>query len=178
MQPMPQPQTSKSIVLVGLMGCGKSTIGRRLARALRLPFVDLDNHIENIVKMSITEIFANYGESHFRLMEQVEIRKILEGGQVVLATGGGAFINEEIRKTIKDNAVSVWIKADLATLLERVSRRNTRPLLENGNKEEILRELMEKRYHIYGQADINVLSGHGSHDVVVRKIIEALNEWH
>jgi len=178
MRPLPQIQPSKTIVLVGLMGCGKSTIGRRLAKALQMPFVDLDNHIENILKMSVTEIFAKYGEESFRAMELGEIKKILVESPLVLATGGGAFINDEIRNLIKDSAVSVWINADLATLLERVSRRNTRPLLENGNKEEIMQELMEKRYPIYEQADINVHSGHGSHDVVVRKIIEALNEQH
>jgi shikimate kinase len=171
-----QLQPSKTIALVGLMGCGKSTIGRRLAKALQLPFIDLDNHIEQTVHMTVSEIFAKYGEEHFRVMELAEIKKILDGKPLVLATGGGAFINDEIRELISEHAVSVWIKADLPTLLERVSRRNNRPLLENGDKEEILRGLMEKRYPIYGQADITVESGHGSHDLVVRNIIEAINE--
>jgi shikimate kinase len=175
MQPLQQLQPSKTIVLVGLMGCGKSTIGRRLAKCLKMRFIDLDEHIENTVKMSITEIFTKYGEHAFRDMELGEIKQILDSEPIILATGGGAFINDEIRKLIKNSAVSVWISADLSTLLERVSRRNTRPLLENGNKEEIMRQLMQKRYPIYQQADIEVNSGQGSHDVVVRKIIEALN---
>ncbi len=175
-----EPQTTnplnKTIVLVGLMGCGKSTIGKRLARSLDLPFVDLDNYIEEIAGMSISEIFANHGEPYFRKLELENITKILDGAPAILATGGGAFINPEIRKHIKDKGISVWIKADLPTLLERVSRKNTRPLLESGDKEEILKDLMEKRYPLYEQADITVNTTRGTHEVVLQNIIEAINE--
>ena len=172
----PSLQQGKTIVLVGLMGCGKTTIGRRLGRELHLPFFDLDAKIEQVANMPVKEIFATHGEPYFRALELETARKILDGTPLVLATGGGAFINEKIRNLIKEKAISVWIKADLPTLLERVSRRNTRPLLENGNKEEILQELMDKRYPIYGESDIVVNTSRGSHDVVLRRIIEAINE--
>ncbi len=165
----------KIIVLVGLMGCGKSSIGKRLAKALNLQFIDLDNRIEDITGMSITEIFAAHGEAYFRQLELIEIKKILAGKNIVLATGGGAFINEEIRRLIKEISLSIWIKADLNTLLTRVSGRKTRPILENGNKAEILKDLMDKRYPIYAQADVTVNTGNGTHEVVLRKIIEAIN---
>jgi shikimate kinase len=169
-------QIDKTIVLVGLMGCGKSSVGRRLARFLNVPFTDLDNKIESIANMSITEIFAQHGESYFRQLELDTIKNLLDGSPMILATGGGTFINEEIRNIIKENAISIWIKADLATLLERVSRKNTRPLLEKGNKKEILKDLMDKRYPIYEQADITVETCDNSHDIVRKRIIEALNE--
>lgn len=158
------------------MGCGKTTIGKRLALRLNVPFIDLDHHIENIERMTVSDIFANKGEPYFRNMELETIKSILDGKPAVMATGGGAFINEEIRNIIKQHGRSVWINADLPTLLERVSRKKTRPLLENGNKEEILKDLMEKRYPIYQQADITVNTNRGSHEHVVQQIIEAINE--
>lgn len=176
MPPRHSLQLDKIIVLVGLMGCGKTSVGKRLAKELNIPFIDLDNQIENMANMSITEIFANRGEAYFRQLELTEIKKTLNGAPLVLATGGGAFINEEIRALIKEKGISVWINADLNTLLERVSRRNTRPLLENGNKEEILKELIDKRYPIYEQADITVNTSLGSHEVVLHRIIEAIHE--
>lgn len=175
------PETSlssekKTITLVGLMGCGKSTIGKRLARFLDLPFIDLDNYIEESAGLSVTEIFEKHGEAYFRDLELKTINKIIDGQQVILATGGGAFINDSIRKLIKEKTISVWINADLPTLLERVSRKNNRPLLEGGNKEEILKGLIEKRYPIYEQADITVNTTRGTHEVVMQRIIEAINE--
>ena len=167
-------QPKKTIVLVGLMGCGKTAIGKRLAKKLDLPFIDLDHKIEEVEKMSVKDIFAKHGEAYFRKLELETARRILNGGQVVLATGGGAFINDEIRTLIKEKCISIWINADLKTLLERVSGKNTRPLLENGNKEEILKDLMDKRYPIYGQADIIVPTSHGTHEIVLRRIIEAI----
>lgn len=167
---------NKTIALVGLMGCGKSTIGKRLARTLELPFIDLDNYIEEVMDMPVSEIFEKHGEAYFRDLELKSIEKILDGRQVILATGGGAFINDSIRKIIKAKAFSVWINADLTTLLERVSRKNNRPLLENGDKEQILKDLMEKRYPIYEQADITVNTTCGTHEVVLQRIIEAINE--
>lgn len=169
-------QLDKIIVLVGLMGCGKTSIGKRLAKKLAIPFIDLDHQIENMANMSVTEIFENRGESYFRQLELKEAQKILDGTPIVLATGGGAFINDEIRALIKEKGISIWINADLETLLERVSRKNTRPLLENGNKEEILKQLIDKRYPIYKQADITVNTSNDSHDLVLNRIIEAIND--
>lgn len=156
------------------MGCGKSTIGKRLAQKLSIPFTDLDAAIEEAAQMSISDIFAKYGEPYFRQLELETAEKIMDSTPSILATGGGAFINEKIRKLIKENSISIWINADLETLLERVSRRNTRPLLENGNKEEILKDLMDKRYPIYAQADITVPTSRGTHDIVVRRIMEEI----
>ncbi len=167
-------QPDKTIVLVGLMGCGKSTIGKRLAKKIGLPFIDLDTRIEEITNLPVKEIFARHGEAYFRALETETIKQLLDGTQAVIATGGGAFINDEIRSLIKAKSISVWINADLQTLVERVSRRNTRPLLENGNKAEILKDLMEKRYPIYQQADITVLTSQGTHEVVLRSIMEAI----
>ena len=171
-------KTDKTIALVGLMGCGKSTMGKRLARAVDLPFIDLDNYIENIAGMSVSDIFAEKGEQYFRALELETIKKIIEGEPVVLATGGGAFINEEIRKLLKKKAISVWIKADFETLLERVSRKRTRPLLENGDKAEILKDLMDKRYPIYAEADVTVNSISGAQELVLQEIIEGINGRH
>lgn len=167
-------QINKTIALVGLMGCGKSTIGKRLARKLSIPFIDLDEAIEEAAGISVTEIFAKHGEPYFRKLELEAAEKILDGKPSVLATGGGAFINEKIRQLIKEKSISIWINADLETLLERVSRRNNRPLLENGDKERILQELMDKRYPIYAQADITVPTSRGTHDIVVRRIMEEI----
>jgi len=174
---MTQPlllQPDKTIVLVGLMGCGKTAIGRRLAKKLGLPFVDLDQAIEEAAGMSVTDIFAKQGEQYFRQLELEAAKRLMNGKQSVLATGGGAFINDEIRALVKDRGISVWINADLETLLERVSKKNTRPLLEKGNKEEILKELIDKRYPIYSQADITVPTSHGMHEVVLRRIMEEI----
>jgi shikimate kinase len=169
-------QLDKIIALVGLMGCGKTSIGKCLAKELDIPFIDLDNQIENMANMSIPEIFENRGEAYFRQLEIKEAKKILDGKPLVLATGGGAFINDEIRALIKEKAISIWINADLETLLERVSRKNTRPLLETGNKKEILQHLIDKRYPIYKQADITVNTSKYSHNVVLGRIIEAIND--
>jgi shikimate kinase len=171
----PPNQLNKPIILVGLMGCGKSTIGRRLATHLHLPFIDLDNEIEALAGMSISEIFDTFGEAHFRALELEAFNKLINGNSLVMATGGGAFINGEIRALVKSKGISVWIKADLETLLERVSRKNNRPLLANGYKPEILQHLMDKRYPIYAEADITVNTNRGTHDVVMYRIIESLN---
>ena len=165
----------KTIVLIGMMGCGKSTVGRRLAKYLGMPFADLDNVISATEGMSITKIFEEHGEEYFRQKEHDHIEKILDGKPSVLATGGGSFINESIRGLIKNKGISVWIHADFETLLERVSRKNTRPLLEAGNKAEILEDLIEKRYPVYEEADFKVETGNGNHNIVMHKIIEAIN---
>ncbi len=156
------------------MGCGKSAIGKRLSRKLDLPFIDLDTKIETIAKMPVKDIFARHGEPYFRKLELETMKQALNEGQAVIATGGGAFVNDEIRALVKQSCISVWIKADLHILLERVSHRNTRPLLEHGNKEDILKDLMDKRYPIYAEADIIVSTSHGTYEIVLRKIIEAI----
>ena len=168
---------TKPIVLVGLMGSGKSTVGYRLAKRLDLPFLDTDSEIERNIGCSISDIFAGAGEDYFRGLEKRTIVELLTHTPHILATGGGAFIQEETRHVIKENAISVWLRADIEVLLERVSRRKTRPLLETGDKREILTKLMEERYPIYAQADVVVDSGTDSHGVAVDAIISALSQY-
>ena len=166
----------KPVVLVGLMGAGKSTIGRRLGQALGLPFVDSDTEIAEAAGCSISDIFEGYGEAIFRDLEQRVLLRLMSGEPCVVATGGGAFINPEIRAAVKDKAVSVWLKADLDVLLERVSRRDTRPLLRTGDKGEIMARLMTERYPIYAEADICIDSNAGLHETVVEQILSSLAE--
>lgn len=164
----------KPVVLVGLMGAGKSTIGRRLAHALGVAFIDSDNEIVEAAGCSVADIFETYGESIFRDLEQRVLCRLLGNEPCVIATGGGAFINPTIREAIKGKATSVWLKAELEILLERVSRRDTRPLLKSGDKSVILSKLMEERYPIYAEADIAIDSNAGLHEMVVAGIIDAL----
>lgn len=165
------------IVLVGLMGAGKSTVGRRLANTMELPFVDSDNEIVEAAGCSISDIFESYGESIFRDLEQRVILRLITGEPSVIATGGGAFIQPTIREAIAKNAISVWLRAELPVLLERVSRRDNRPLLRTGDKSEILQKLINDRYPIYEKANITVDSGYGSHELVVADIISALKGY-
>lgn len=167
---------TKPIVLVGLMGAGKSTIGRRLSATLGLPFIDSDNEIAEAAGCSISDIFESYGEAIFRDLEQRVMLRLMSSAPCIIATGGGAFINPEIRAAIKDKAVSIWLKADLEVLLERVSRRDTRPLLKTGDKGEILTRLMTERYPIYAEANIVIDSNAGLHEAVVDHIVAALAE--
>jgi shikimate kinase len=168
---------TRPVVLVGLMGSGKSTVGYRLAKRLDLPFLDTDTEIERTIGCSISDIFAGAGEDYFRKLEQRTIRELLNQEPHILATGGGAFIQNETRALIKEKAISVWLRADLDVLLERVSRRRTRPLLENGDKRQILDRLMQERYPIYAEADVIVNSGTDSHGVAVDAIVTALSEY-
>ncbi len=165
------------IVLVGLMGAGKSTIGRRLAAALNLQFIDSDVEIVEAAGCSISDIFEGYGEPIFRDLEQRVIMRLMTGAPCVVATGGGAFIQPDVRKAISEKGISVWLKADLPVLVERVSRRDNRPLLKTGDKNEILQKLIDERYPIYAEADITIDSNFGSHESVVEEIIKALKEW-
>ena len=167
----------KTIVLVGLMGAGKTTVGRRLARKLHLPFVDSDHEIEKAACLSVAEIFEVFGEEEFRNGERRVIERLLKGKPKILATGGGAYMNEHTRALIKENAITVWIKVDVPLLVERTRLRDTRPLLQNGNRQEILTRLADERYPIYGEADLTVVSAEGSHDVVVNDIIKILKEF-
>lgn len=165
---------SSPLVLVGLMGCGKSTVGRRLASALKLPFKDADAEIEAAASKSISEIFSDEGEAFFRDRERLVIARLLSQGPMVLATGGGAFMHQETRSLIQETGISIWLKADLPVLMKRVMRRNNRPLLKTGNPSDIMRSLMDERYPVYGLADITVVSRDASHETVVNDITDAL----
>ena len=164
----------RSIVLVGLMGSGKTSTGRRLAKQIGLDFVDADAEIEAAAGMSITDIFAEHGEAYFREGERRVMARLLSEGPRVIATGGGAFMNEETRANIARSAISIWLKADLDVLWRRVRKRSNRPLLQTGNPEATLKVLIERRYPIYAQADITVVSRDGPHEAAVEEAIERL----
>ncbi len=162
------------IVLVGLMGVGKSTVGRRLAARLDLPFIDADVEIEQAAGRTISEIFDEFGEAAFRDGERRVLARLLNGCPRVIATGGGAFVDESTRKLVLQEAVSIWLDADIETLVERTSRRDTRPLLQRGDPRATLERLMEERAEIYAMADIHIASDNGPHDRVVDAILKAL----
>ena len=164
----------RSIVLVGMMGAGKTTIGRRIAARLDIPFTDADAEIETAAGQSISDIFAQHGEEAFRNGERRVITRLLGNGPQVLATGGGAFTDAETRGKIAEKGISVWLRADFDTLYQRVRRRNHRPLLQTDNPEKVLQELMDKRYPVYAKADLTVTTRNVPHEVVVGEIIEAL----
>ena len=167
----------RAIVLVGLMGAGKSTVGRRLADKLGLPFVDADHEIEAAAGKTIPEIFADHGEAYFREGERKVIARLLDSGAAVLATGGGAYVNTETRNLIKLKGVSIWLKADLPLLMRRVSRRSNRPLLKSDNPQAVMRRLIEERYPIYQHADITVMSRDVAHTAKVNDVLKALLQW-
>jgi len=164
----------RSIVLVGMMGAGKTSVGRRLALRLGLPFVDADVEIEAAAGMTIPEIFATYGEPYFRNGEVRVIARLLEGGPQVLATGGGAYMNADTRGNIRQRGVSVFLKAELDVLLRRVKRRSDRPLLKTADPAATLANLIEQRYPVYSEADLTVMSHEVPHDSMVDTIIAAL----
>lgn len=164
----------RTIVLVGMMGVGKSSIGKRLAQALDLPFRDADDEIERAAGRTVPEIFAEHGEDEFRAGERRVIARLLQEPPHVLATGGGAFMNEETRRLIKEKAVSVWLRADVDVLARRVGRRDNRPLLSGKNPRQVLRDLMAVRDPFYAEADIAVETDDGPHQAAVTAIIDAL----
>jgi shikimate kinase len=166
----------RSLVLIGMMGAGKTTIGRRLARKLELPFNDADAEIEAAAGMKVPDIFEVFGEKAFRDGERKVIERLLKAGPQVLATGGGAFLNETTRALIKKNSLSIWLKAEIGVLLERVKRKKTRPLLLNADPEGTMRRLLEERAEIYAAADIVVTSNDNTHDKVIASIITALTQ--
>jgi shikimate kinase len=168
---------ARSIVLVGLMGAGKSTVGRRLANKLGLPFRDADHEIEAAAGMTIPDIFAIYGEAYFRDGERRVIARLLQEGPLVLATGGGAFMSEETRAQVRERGLSVWLKADLDVLLRRVRKRSNRPLLQTDDPEATMRSLMEIRHPVYAEADLTVESHEAPHDRVVNEVLKALKAW-
>lgn len=165
---------ARSLVLVGLMGCGKSSIGKRLATRLGLPFIDADEEIERVAQKSISEIFADHGEGFFRDREGKVIARLLASGPQVVATGGGAFISPGTRAQIRETGFSIWLRAELPVLMRRVAKRDTRPLLKTADPESVMRDLMEKRYPVYAEADLTVESRDVPHDAIVNEILEAL----
>ena len=164
----------RSIVLVGMMGAGKSTIGRRLGARLRLPFLDADIEIETAAGMSIPDIFETHGEPHFRDGEARVIARLLDSGPAVIATGGGAFMREETRNRIRDKAVSIWLKADADTIMKRVKRRADRPLLKTEDPAATVSRLLEAREPVYQNADVTIASRDVPHDRIVEECIDAL----
>lgn len=164
----------RPIALVGLMGAGKTTIGRRLANVLQWPFMDADAEIERAAGLTVQEIFAKHGEADFRSGERRVIARLLTGPRHVLATGGGAFIDAETRATLRQKAVTVWLKAPLEVLMRRVDRRDDRPLLQGGDPRAVMERLMEVRYPIYAEADVVVETNNSPHNAAVAAVIDAL----
>jgi shikimate kinase len=174
---MEKTEIKKPIVLVGLMGSGKSTIGYRLAKKLRMDFVDTDNLVEEKVGCSISEIFKYAGEDFFKQKESEILKQVMIDKPCVISTGGGTFIVEENRKLIMEKGISIWLKADYSVILERVSKRNTRPHLEVGDKAETVKKLIENSYPIYASANISINSDEGPHMLIVDSIIQQLKEF-
>jgi shikimate kinase len=166
----------KPIVLVGLMGVGKSTVGRRLAKRLGLPFVDSDSAIEDAAGFSAAEVYEKYGEKDFRDGERRLVARLVDGHVRVIATGGGAFVDPGTRELLNDRAITVWLDAAIDVLSERTSRRNTRPLLRNDDPRGTLERLADERRPSYAEAHIHVVSGTGGHGEVVERIIDALEQ--
>lgn len=166
-----------SLVLIGLMGAGKSAIGRRLALRLDLPFLDADHEIEAAADKSIAEIFQDDGEPYFRDREEKVIERLLSEGPLILATGGGAFMSEVTRQNIAQYGVSLWLKADLDILMERVSRRSHRPLLQTEDPRAVMQSLIDQRYPVYALADITIESRDVLHEVIIEEIIDALYDY-
>jgi shikimate kinase len=165
---------ARSIVLVGMMGAGKSSIGRRLAERLGLAFVDADSEIEAAHRMSIPDIFDTYGEAYFRSGETRVIARLLDGGPQVLATGGGAFMNPDTRAAIAAKGISVWLNAEIDVLMRRIKRRHNRPLLKSDDPGETLRRLIAERYPVYAEAEITIQSREVPHEKIVDEIVAAL----
>src|SRR3954466_4376888 len=168
---------TRSVVLVGMMGAGKSTIGRRLSARLRLPFLDADTEIEAAAGMSIPDIFEAHGEPHFRDGEARVIARLLDSGPAVLATGGGAFMREETRNRIRSKAVSIWLKADIDIIMRRVKRRADRPLLQTADPAATVGRLIEEREPVYQHADITIWSREVPHERIVDECLDALQAW-
>ena len=167
----------RPVVLVGMMGVGKSTVGRKLATLLHLNFCDADDAIEEAAQMSVSEIFERFGEDYFRDGERRVIARLIDGGPAVIATGGGAFVQEDTRALILERGIAVWLDADVDTLLDRVRRKDTRPLLRDGDPREIITRLKAAREPAYAEAPIHVASGGGPHGDTVARIVQELDQW-
>ena len=164
----------RNLVFVGLMGAGKSAIGRLVAQMLEIPFVDSDHEIERVSRMTIPELFEAYGELEFRALEARVIKRLLKSGPRVLSTGGGAFMNETTRATITAGSLSVWLKADLDVLWARVTKRDSRPLLKTANPRQTLSDLMDQRYPVYAKADVTVQSRDEDKEIIAAETVLAI----
>jgi shikimate kinase len=164
----------RSIVFIGLMGAGKTVIGRKVATMLGLPFTDSDHEIETVSRMTIPELFANYGEEEFRALERRVIVRLLKEGPQVLSTGGGAFMSERTRRAIARQGVSVWLKADIDTLMHRVAKRQNRPLLNTEDPRAVMQRLMDLRYPVYAQAGITVRTRDEPKEVIAAEVVDGL----
>ncbi len=169
----------RPVVLVGMMGVGKSSVGRKLSALLHMPFIDADEEIEKAAQMTIPEIFAQYGEGYFRDGERRVIARIIDGPstRAIIATGGGAFVNAETRALILDRTIPVWLDSEVDVLMERVGRKDNRPLLRQGNPREILTRLRDEREPFYSQAPIQVKSTAGPHSRTVTKVLKGIDAW-
>ena len=172
-----QPRIDRPIVLVGMMGVGKTSVGRRLAQALQPPFSDVDEEIERAARMSVSEVFGRFGEAYFRDGERRVIARLLQRGAGVIATGGGAFVQADTRALIKERGIAVWLDSDTATLVERVTRKDTRPLLRGGDPAEILTRLKAEREPAYAEAPLKVLSSGGPQSDTVHRVLKAIDTW-
>lgn len=174
--PLPQVSPKRTIALVGLMGVGKTSIGKRLAARFGIPFVDADHEIEHAAGMTIPEIFERFGEEEFRDGERRVIARLVDGKPRVLATGGGAFMNETTRALLLEKTITIWLNADIATLADRVARKENRPLLAGKDAKQVLAELAAVRNPVYAQADIHVTSQAAPHEATVEQIVCAIKE--
>ena len=165
---------NRSIVFVGLMGAGKTAIGRKVAAMLALPFVDSDQEIESVSRMTVPELFERYGETEFRALEQRVILRVLENGPQVLSTGGGAFMNAQTREAIASHGVSVWLKAEIDLLMDRVSKKQNRPLLKSADPRAVLERLMAERYPVYAEANVTVPTRDDRKEVIAAEVVNAL----
>lgn len=167
----------RPIVLVGMMGVGKSSIGRKLANLLDLPFTDADDAIEEAAKMPITEMFERFGEASFRDGERRVIQRLMEQKHAIIATGGGAFCDPQTRELIRDKGLAIWLDCEIETLLDRVGRKNNRPLLRDGDPREILTRLRDERAPFYAEAPIHVISESGPHQHTLLTVLQAIDQW-
>lgn len=173
-----RPELDKPVVLTGLMGVGKTAVGQRLARVLKVKFIDSDQEIERAAGLKVRDIFAKYGEPHFRDRERAIIERLLDETNGVIALGGGAFVDDETRALILQQGLAVWLKAPLDVLVERTGRRNTRPLLESGDPKAILKDLLESREGAYAQAHVHCNSGLGRLDRTVLSLLNRANKFY
>lgn len=164
----------RSIVFVGLMGAGKTAIGRKVASELGIPFIDSDHEIESVSRTTIPDLFALYGEPEFRSLEQRVIGRLLEAGPQVLSTGGGAFMNAQTRETIAQRGISVWLKADLDVLMERVAKKQNRPLLKNADPRAVMQKLIDERHPVYALADVAVPTRDAAKEVIAHEVLGAI----
>lgn len=167
----------RNLVFIGLMGAGKSAIGRLASQALGIPFVDSDHEIERVSRMTISDLFARYGEDEFRALEARVLKRLLRTGPRVVSTGGGAYINERSRRQIKRGGLTIWLNAELDVLWERVNKRDTRPLLKTENPKQTLENLMRARYPIYAEADLTVMSRDVSKETMVEDVLTAVIDF-